>query len=55
VRFRRFKARDVRTILAAGSGVPTPAPPGTQLALSLPMVPERSLGAYAPAGLGVRS
>lgn len=55
VRFRRFKARDVRSILAAGSGVPTPTPPGTQLALSLPMVPERSLAAYALAGLGVRS
>ncbi len=55
VRFRRFKARDVRAILAAGSGAPTPTPPGTQLTLSLPMVPERSLAAYAPAGLGVRS
>lgn len=55
VRFRRFKARDVRAILTAGSGVATPAPPGTQLTLSLPMVPERSLAAYAPAGLGVRS
>lgn len=55
VRFRRFRARDIRTILAAGAGVPTPTPPGTQLALSLPVVPERSLAAYALAGLGVCS
>ena len=47
VRFRRYKARDVRAILTAGAGVPTPTPPGTQLALALPPVPERSLAAYA--------
>lgn len=55
VRFRRFKARDVGAILRAGSGAPTPTTPGTQLTLSLPSVPERSLEAYALAGLGVRS
>lgn len=53
LRFRRFKARDVRAILSAGAGAPTPAPPGTQLSLSLPTVPERPLAAYALAGLGV--
>lgn len=53
VRFRRFKARDVRAILSAGAGTPSPAPPGTQLTLSLPVVPERPLAAYALAGLGV--
>lgn len=53
VRFRRFRAQDVRTILAAGAGTPTPTPPGTQLRLSLPPVPERPLAAYALAGLAV--
>jgi len=53
VRFRRFKARDVRAILTAGAGVPTPTPAGTQMALLLPTVSERSLAAYAPAGLGL--
>jgi hypothetical protein len=48
VRFRRFKAADVRAILAAGRGVPTPTPAGTQLPLlELPPVPERALSAYA--------
>lgn len=55
LRFRRFKAADVRAILAAGEGVPTPTPAGTQLPLSLPAVRERSLEAYALSGLGVRS
>lgn len=53
VRFRRFKAADIRAILAAGSGVPRGAPAGTQLALELPAVPERPLAAYALSGLGV--
>jgi len=53
VRFRRFRARDVRGILSAGAGAPTPAPPGTQLTLALPEVPERPLAAYALAGLEV--
>jgi hypothetical protein len=48
VRFRRFKAADVRAILAAGRGVPTPTPAGPQLSLpELPPVPERALSAYA--------
>jgi hypothetical protein len=50
VRFRRFKAADLRAILAAGPGLPTPTPAGTQLAQDLPRVPERPLSAY---GLGV--
>jgi len=53
VRFRRFRARDVRAILSAGAGAPSPVPPGTQLLLALPVVPERPLAAYALAGLGV--
>jgi transposase len=45
--FRRFKARDVRAILEAGSGVPRPVPAGQQLVLDLPLVPVRPLNAYA--------
>jgi transposase len=54
-RFQRFKATDVRAILAAGKGVPTPTSAGAQLMLALPLVTERSLDAYGLAGLGVRS
>lgn len=46
-RFRRFKAADVRAILEAGRGLPTPVRAGQQLALELPDVPVRSLSAYA--------
>jgi hypothetical protein len=45
--YRRFKAADVRAILAAGTGVPQPVPPGSALALDLPAVPTRPLSAYA--------
>lgn len=54
-RFQRFKATDVRAILAAGNGVPTPTAAGAQLMLALPPVTERSLDAYGLAGLGVRA
>jgi hypothetical protein len=50
-RFRRFKAADVRAILMAGNGVPTPVRAGQQLKLDLPEVPIRSLSAYAMARL----
>jgi hypothetical protein len=50
-RFRRFKAADVRAILMAGSGVPTPVRAGVQLQFELPEVPTRPLSAYAVAGL----
>ena len=46
-RFRRWKAADVRAILAAGGGLPTPASPGEPLVLDLPAVPARSLSSYA--------
>ena len=52
LRYRRFKATNLRTILAAGSGVPSPGPTGAQLALELPPVPERPLAAYAPDRVG---
>jgi hypothetical protein len=51
IRFRRLKAADVRAILLAGSGVPTPVRAGRQLQLDLPEVPTRSLSAYAVASL----
>jgi transposase len=48
VTFHRFTAADVRAILAAGPGVPTPTPPGSALGLAdLPAVPTRALSAYA--------
>ncbi len=46
-RFRRFKAEDIRNILAAGLVAPNPAPPGKPLNLQLPDVPVRPLSAYA--------
>ena len=46
-RFRRFRAGDVRAILVAGAGVPTPVPAGAPLEADLPRVPVRSLEAYA--------
>jgi hypothetical protein len=52
-RFRRFKAADVRAILAQRHGLPRPVPGGTQLELALPVVHERPLSAYALAALGV--
>jgi hypothetical protein len=47
LRFRRFKAADVRSILEAGSGVPTVVAEGMALGLELPAVPVRDLGEYA--------
>lgn len=49
--FRRFRAVDVRAILAAGQGVPLPMLPGAALTLPLPRVPVRPLSAYALAAL----
>ncbi|WP_431233551.1 IS21 family transposase [Mycolicibacterium psychrotolerans] len=47
VAFRRFRAADVRSILAAGAGTPQPRPAGDALILDLPLAPTRSLDAYA--------
>jgi transposase len=54
VAFRRFRAADVRSILAAGAGTPQPRPAGDALILDLPSAPTRSLDAYkfTPAGDG---
>ena len=46
VAFRRFRAGDVRSILAAGTGTPQPRPAGDALVLDLPAAPTRSLDAY---------
>ncbi len=45
--FGRFRAHDVRSIIAAGTGVPRPAVPGEALIVELPLVPTRSLSDYA--------
>jgi transposase len=45
--FGRFRAHDVRSILAAGAGVARPTAPGEALILALPSVPTRPLSDYA--------
>ncbi len=47
VAFGRWRAADVRSILAAGTGTPQPTPAGDALVLELPRVPTRSLSHYA--------
>jgi transposase len=47
VEFGRFRAHDVRSILAAGTGVPRPRRPGDALIVDLPSVAVRSLDEYA--------
>ena len=44
--FRRWRAADVRSILAAGAGTPQPRPAGGALVIELPKVPVRPLSAY---------
>lgn len=47
VAFGRFRASDVRSIIAAGAGVACPTPPGGALIVELPAVPRRPLSDYA--------
>lgn len=47
VTFGRWRAADVRSILAAGTGIAVPQPAGRALVLTLPTVPTRSLADYA--------
>jgi transposase len=47
VTFGRWRAADLRSILAAGTGVAAPQPAGKALVLTLPSVPTRSLADYA--------
>jgi transposase len=50
VRFRRWRADDVRSILAAAGAAPMPRPAGEALVLTLPAVPVRPLSDYALSG-----
>lgn len=50
--FGRWRAGDIRSILAAGAAVPTITPAGDALVIPLPHVPTRSLDAYAIEELG---
>jgi hypothetical protein len=45
--FKRWRAADVRSILAAGAGSPTPRDAGEALILDLPSLTPRSLDEYA--------
>ena len=47
VAFGRFRAHDVRSILAAGAGVARPTAAGEALVLGLPVVVTRALSDYA--------
>jgi hypothetical protein len=47
VEFGRFRAADVRSILAVGAGVPRPRGPGDALIVDLPEVTTGSLADYA--------
>ena len=46
VAFRRWRAVDIASILAAGAAAPTPRRAGDALVVDLPSVPTRSLDAY---------
>jgi len=52
VAFRRWRAADVRSILAAGAGAPRPTPAGEALVYPFPAVPTRSLNDYRAGELG---
>jgi hypothetical protein len=47
VAFSRWRASDVRSILAAGVGTPQPTTAGEALVVDLPAVPKRALSEYA--------
>jgi len=46
--FGRWRLGDLRSILDAGAGLPTPRGPGEALIVALPTVPVRPLSDYAP-------
>ena len=50
IAFGRWRAADVRSILAAGTGTPQPTTAGDALVLELPRVPTRPLSDYALGG-----
>ncbi len=47
VEFQRWRAGDVRSILAAGGAAPAPRATGQALVMTLPTVPTRPLSDYA--------
>lgn len=47
VAFKRFRAADVRSILAAGTAAPAPVPAGGALIVDLPAATTRPLTAYS--------
>lgn len=51
VRFSRFRADDIRSILAIGAATPEPAPAGNPVVIDLPAVEQRNLDAYRIEGL----
>lgn len=51
VRFSRFRADDVRSILAIGPAAPEPVDAGDQVVIDLPVVEQRALDAYRIGGL----
>ncbi|HET7734988.1 MAG TPA: IS21 family transposase [Nocardioidaceae bacterium] len=51
VRFSRFRADDVRSILAIGPAAPEPVDAGDQVVIDLPAVEQRGLDAYRVEGL----
>lgn len=51
VRFGRFRADDVRSILAIGPAAPEPVDAGDQVVVDLPVVEQRALDAYRIEGL----
>jgi transposase len=50
VEFKRWRADDIRSILAAGGAAPAPRPAGQALVMTLPTVPTRPLSDYAIGG-----
>jgi thiamine monophosphate kinase len=48
--FARWRAEDVRSILANAHAAPTPRPAGDALVVALPAVPTRPLADYADIG-----
>lgn len=51
VRFSRFRADDIRSILAIGPAAPEPVPAGDQVVIDLPVAEQRPLDAYRIGGL----
>lgn len=47
VAFGRWRADDIRSIVAAGTAAPRPTAPGDALLIPLPLVPARPLAAYS--------